>query len=487
MKNSNISLLLSPLFLVSLLVLGLNDWVLKSTFHNFLTGKLSDFAGVFALAIFVLAWLPIQKQHYKQGILWAIAIFFSWWKSPFSADFIAWWSLYIFPIHRVVDATDLFALFVLLFAAYYSTNYTTISFPKTTPYFVSFVACISLTACVKPQIVRLTIPRTYIIPKNVIDSIQKFDTVSYSYYFSEYGSNMAVLPIDSTFYCIKLNCIGGLIYDDYEQNTFIKDFENERIKPLLERQRLPINYFQIDSSNQQKINQTDQEGRKQGTWKFANDNIFYTITYQNDRLNGNYTVTKNHIDTLIKGQFENNIVVGMWTFYDATTKIKTNRLYEQGETRKMVVDKEEKNIDTRQILEIKVGWGLLFDIFIFILACLFVIKELYIAKKQVFPENTWLNGFLFIFAMPLFVVLVCDILQNRDYFIGNFVKELPDTEADIFSNLLQIYYITIIYVVHSIIWVVLRKYFTYKLLFWWFLAYLFFLITWRQFDYWQVL
>jgi hypothetical protein len=138
MKSCNSALLLSPLFLGSLLVLGLNDWLLKATFHNFLTGKLSDFAGVFALAIFAFAWLPVQKQHYKQGILWAIAIFFSWWKSPFSADFIAWWSSYIFPIHRVVDATDLFALFVLPFAAYYSTNYTTISFPKNNALFHKF-------------------------------------------------------------------------------------------------------------------------------------------------------------------------------------------------------------------------------------------------------------------------------------------------------------------------------------------------------------
>lgn len=488
MKNCNISLLLSPLFLVSLLVLGLNDWVLKSSFHNFLTGKLSDFAGVFALAIFALAWLPVQKQHYKQGILWAIALFFSWWKSPFSADFIAWWSSYIFPIYRVVDATDLFALFVLPFAAYYSTNYTTISFPKTTHYFVSFVACMLFMATtMKKDRTYLTIPRVYIVSNNVIDSLKTIDSLEYIYTFeTNYNSETTIFAIDSMLSCIRVNYISrkSIIYDDYEENIFIEDFENERIRPFFDKQKLPINYFQIGSSNQQRINQTDQQGRKQGTWKFFDGNILYLITYNNDVLQGNYSIS-NNLDTLVKGQFENNIVVGMWTFYDETTKIKTNRLYEQGETRKIVVDKEEKNVDTRQILKSKVGWGLSFDAFIFILACFFVMRELYMAKKQAFPENTWLNGFLFIFVMPIFVVFICGSLQNTHYLIGNFVKILPDTEP--LYNMIRIFFISIICIVHSLIWTILHKYFTYKLLFWWFLTYLFLLITWRQFDYWQVL
>ena len=42
--------LLRPAFLAALGLLVLNDGLLKPLFHNALTGKLSDFAGVFAFA-----------------------------------------------------------------------------------------------------------------------------------------------------------------------------------------------------------------------------------------------------------------------------------------------------------------------------------------------------------------------------------------------------------------------------------------------------
>lgn len=43
----------NPVFLIALFILILNDWVLKHTFNNTLTGKLSDFAGLFAFAFFL--------------------------------------------------------------------------------------------------------------------------------------------------------------------------------------------------------------------------------------------------------------------------------------------------------------------------------------------------------------------------------------------------------------------------------------------------
>lgn len=119
MLSNASKILLSPLFLISLFLLLLNDFVLKSQFHNFLTGKISDFAGLFIFSLFFISFLPKRKLI----VLLSIATLFTFWKSPFSESFINYWNSFeILTVWRVVDYTDLFALSVLPFAYFYS-NY----------------------------------------------------------------------------------------------------------------------------------------------------------------------------------------------------------------------------------------------------------------------------------------------------------------------------------------------------------------------------
>lgn len=116
MNNSATKILLSPLFLISLGLLLLNDFVLKSHFHNFLTGKISDFAGLFVFSLFFIAFFPKRKLF----ILVSNAIFFVFWKSPYSQNFIDLWNSFgLLRIERIVDFTDLFALSVLPFSYFY--------------------------------------------------------------------------------------------------------------------------------------------------------------------------------------------------------------------------------------------------------------------------------------------------------------------------------------------------------------------------------
>lgn len=104
------NLLLHPAFLLSLFLLLLNDISFKYEFHNSLTGKLSDFCGVFVFCIFWLAVFPNRKKI----ILITIAVLFSWWKSSFSTNFIEIWNeIMPFRIARVIDYWDLTALAVL--------------------------------------------------------------------------------------------------------------------------------------------------------------------------------------------------------------------------------------------------------------------------------------------------------------------------------------------------------------------------------------
>ena len=103
--------LTSPAFVVAVALLLLNDWVLKPTLHNWLTGKLSDLAGLFAFALFWTALLPRRRD----AVFALTAVGFLLWKSPLSsAPLAAWNALGLWPLARVVDYTDWVALAALL-------------------------------------------------------------------------------------------------------------------------------------------------------------------------------------------------------------------------------------------------------------------------------------------------------------------------------------------------------------------------------------
>lgn len=100
----------NPYFIGGLAVLLLNDHFLKWYFSNMISGKLSDFAGVYILPLFLAGMLPLRKKY----TLWFTGLFFIWWKSPFSESFILGYNqLSPIPITRVVDYTDYLALILL--------------------------------------------------------------------------------------------------------------------------------------------------------------------------------------------------------------------------------------------------------------------------------------------------------------------------------------------------------------------------------------
>lgn len=97
-------------FLIGLTVLLLNDFVFKELYGNWLTGKLSDFSGLFIFPLFWTALLP----RYKNKVFWLTGILFIYWKSSYSEAFIESWNgLELLTLSRVVDYTDLIALAIL--------------------------------------------------------------------------------------------------------------------------------------------------------------------------------------------------------------------------------------------------------------------------------------------------------------------------------------------------------------------------------------
>ena len=123
-----------PVVISSLILTFLNDHYLKYQYSNFVTGKISDFTGIFyfplfiyALAVFFKARQAHPAKISKMGLLMSILItdilfvFFKYtalriWLTDFFNN-------YIFKIQIVPDITDLSALSMNLFTYWFASQY----------------------------------------------------------------------------------------------------------------------------------------------------------------------------------------------------------------------------------------------------------------------------------------------------------------------------------------------------------------------------
>ncbi|TNE54518.1 MAG: hypothetical protein EP338_06790 [Bacteroidetes bacterium] len=145
--------LLHPLFLCALTLMILNDHWWKPSFHNELTGKLSDFAGILVLGLFLRSMPRISRTT---SVI-VTAILFIFWKSPFSQGLIDWWNSFaFFPVWRSIDYTDLFALSFLPIV-YFLPPQKDFKVPSGLVYLSCFVSVLALCA---------TSPQRYYFPMN---------------------------------------------------------------------------------------------------------------------------------------------------------------------------------------------------------------------------------------------------------------------------------------------------------------------------------
>ena len=127
MPNVRLHLLIRPAFLLALLVLLLNDHFLKTAFPGWLTGKLSDFAGLFVLPVLIYAiagkWIGTNRGLATLHVLIGTA-FVIWKIAPIEILFAA--ISRFLPIGmpgRVKDATDLCALAILPLSYFYTRKF----------------------------------------------------------------------------------------------------------------------------------------------------------------------------------------------------------------------------------------------------------------------------------------------------------------------------------------------------------------------------
>lgn len=110
-----IAILSSPVFLLPLILLLVNDHWLKQALPGDFTGKLSDFCGLWTFTLFWISLFPRQAKI----ISVAVMLLFTAWKLPLADGCIAAWNQFgLLPVGRVADLTDLVAL-ITVPAAYF--------------------------------------------------------------------------------------------------------------------------------------------------------------------------------------------------------------------------------------------------------------------------------------------------------------------------------------------------------------------------------
>jgi len=107
-----------PLFLISIVILLTNDLFLKYEYHNFLTGKLSDFAGLFAFPFFISYFYPKQSKpiYIFTGILFML------WKSELSQPIFEAAQVLNIGIYRTIDYSDFIAIIIMPLSYKYFKN-----------------------------------------------------------------------------------------------------------------------------------------------------------------------------------------------------------------------------------------------------------------------------------------------------------------------------------------------------------------------------
>ena len=140
--------LASPVFIAALALLVVNDFALKPLFHNVITGKLSDFAGLFALTFFVGTLWP---QHRRLAAC-VIAIAFTFWKTSYAEPLIeAWNAVAPFAVGRTVDLTDLVALPMIPLAVWLAPRLRQWPLPRALQISLAVLAPLAFTATAAPQ------------------------------------------------------------------------------------------------------------------------------------------------------------------------------------------------------------------------------------------------------------------------------------------------------------------------------------------------
>ena len=385
-------------FLVCLLLLLLNDFCFKSAYHNWLTGKLSDFCGLFVFAWFWTVFFPNRKRI----VFFSIALLFVLWKSPFSQPFIDCFSQYAFPIYRAVDLTDLLALSVLPVAFFYQPNGIHRLKINPTPIALLSVISFSATSIIEPT--QVFKPPQYILFKSGITTLESRD----------YPSEYIVYGLD-TVVVIAIKEImveeRATLNDDFHKIQILKDLDLRLLRDLQEmdwpRGDL-MDYVALRDS-------LTISGSTFVTLEL--DSIREELQFNKTRLHGRFKRFSNEGKLSVVGKYKHGVEDSIWTFYNTKGEIALKKYYENGEKIKVQLFeksklKSEERFNTRK----ETIRDKYFHIAIIVLLMAGLVSKLYLNYKKSVAENSILKysnlfKILGILVLPLVTLVLSPLLS----------------------------------------------------------------------------
>lgn len=311
MKNKLKSIVNIP-FLVCLTILLLNDFYLKTEYHNWLTGKLSDFCGLF---IFVSLWTALFSNK-KLAIYFSTALLFVIWKSPYSQSFIDFFSQSFYPIHRVVDVTDLVALAILPVAFYYKPALNTRL--KINPIPFALLTVFSFCATSVPEPTQVFEQPQYLLFKS---GITAFESNDYPSDFEVYNlDTLVIIDIKK----IRIDKVSS-IDDEFHKVRILNDIELRFLRESKGGYRTQgklIDYENLRDS-------LTEGGTTSITLKL--DTITDELNFKKTRLDGNFKRYSDDNRLIIEGIYKNGIEDSIWVFYNKENEIISQKYFENGE------------------------------------------------------------------------------------------------------------------------------------------------------------
>lgn len=320
-------------FLVCLATLLLNDFYFKSEYHNWLTGKLSDFCGLF---VFVSFWASLFPRR-KQLIYVLSALLFIIWKSPYSQIFIDIFSKNFYSIHRVVDLTDLIALLVLPIAFFYSPQHLIKSKLYRIPLSLLTIFALCATSIPRPS-QKLEQPQYLLFKSGLV----RFES-------GKYPSEYTIYELDS----VLIIGISEIIIDrrasmddEFHKVQILKDIELRLLREAKHGYRLQGKIYDYKDLRDSLV------VRERTSIALNLDTITDHLNFKQTRLDGLFQRFSNDNKLLIDGVYKNGIEDSIWTFYNKKTEIATKKYFKNGELTKVELFsdsklKSESNFNTR--------------------------------------------------------------------------------------------------------------------------------------------
>ena len=293
--------LISPLFLFCLLLLLLNDFYLKATFHNILTGKLSDFCGLFIFPIF---WSAIFPRH-KVSVFIITGVVFVYWKSEYATGLIELINTFT-NIHRTVDPTDLIALPVL-FGAWIHLKDDSVAFPsnsliaRLSTWLIGLITVFSFCATSQQRYIQ-----SFDQPQYVLLQASKLpDSANYEEFKFYKTDSFLVVWIDHLYINKPVRD------DDYNKNRSLVDLDQD-VKARV-----------ADSTSLIPVG-------KITTLTIETERGKDALRFNGGRLDGRFTRTKNN-KLIIEGFYKMGIEDSTWIFRDTSSTHVVIQTFVKGE------------------------------------------------------------------------------------------------------------------------------------------------------------